>query len=273
MTVLKVLVALGLLYLVYCGGLFLIQRHVMYPGKGIRLPGPPELPPGVERVWLNTASGRVEAWLLPGEGGAGQPGPALIFAHGNGELIDFYAERFSELSRRGLHVFLVEYPGYGRSEGTPSQESITEAFVQAYDFLAARPEVDSGRIVFWGRSLGGGAVCALLGERPAAALILLSTFTSVRAIANRMLVPSFLVRDPFDNLAVVAKYHGPVLIAHGKSDGVIPYGHAGKLHAAASASHLLTYPSGHNDCPPDWDEFFDEMEAFLREAGVLIAPQ
>ena len=271
MTVSRVLLVGGLFYLVYCASLFLLQRQVLYPGAGVGNTRQVKVSPGIERVWLKTGAGLVEAWLIPGGGDSSRPGPGLIFAHGNGELIDFWAEPLELLSQRGLTVMLVEYPGFGRSEGKPTQESITEALVEAYDFLAAHPGVDSRRMALWGRSLGGGAVCALSSRRPAAALILLSTFTSVRAFATRFLVPPFLIRDPFDNLAALKDFSGPVLIAHGKSDRIIPFDHALRLHAVTPRSRLVYYDCGHNDCPPDWAGFFDEMEAFLREAGVLLA--
>jgi hypothetical protein len=75
--------------------------------------------------------------------------------------------------------------------------------------------VDPARVIGWGRSVGGGAVCALARERALAALVLESTFTSVRSIAQGLGLPGFLVRDPLDSLAVLAAFPGPVLIVHG----------------------------------------------------------
>ena len=151
-------------------------------------------------------------------GGRGRPAPAFIFAHGNGELIDYWPDELRPVAALGAGLLLVEYPGYGRSEGAPTQERILEVFTRAYDRLAARPEVDPGRIVLIGRSMGGGAVCDLALKRPSAALVLLSTFTSLRTYAVRYLAPGFLIRDPFDNLAAVRQYPGPVLVVHGRED-------------------------------------------------------
>ena len=178
-------------------------------------------------------------------------------------------EALQGFTRLGMGVLLVEYPGYGRSEGSPSERSIAEALSAGYDSLVARPDVDPDRIVLVGRSLGGGAICTLAGRRPSAALILMSTFTSIRTMAWRHLLPGFLVRDPFDNLAVVRDYPGPILIIHGTADGVVPYSHGLSLSLAASNSRLITYRCGHNDCPPDWPAFWYEAETFLRESGVL----
>ncbi len=258
-------------YAVYCGLLFFLQRQIMFPRS--RIPQPlrsEQNSAGVEKIWLDTESGRVEAWLLPPiAGGPVQPAPAVIFGHGNGELIDFWPEELKGFTRLGMALLLVEYPGYGRSSGSPSQESITQTFVAAYDVLASREDIDSSRIVLSGRSLGGGAVCTLARRSPTAALILMSTFTSARSFAKRFLVPPFLVRDPFDNLSVVKSYPGPVLIMHGQHDEIIPFSHGRALYSAAQNGKMIVYDAGHNDCPPDWNVFRRDVEGFLRDIGLI----
>lgn len=267
-TVLKLL-GVGLaLYAGYCALLFLIQRQVVFPRHLIATPLGGSPPVGVERVALPLAAGEVEAWYIVAAPNA-RPGPAIVFGHGNGELIDDWAGPWQPLARRGIGVLLVEYPGYGRSRGRPSQASVTRAFVAAHDWLASRPEVDRTRIVGVGRSLGGGAVCQLAQRRPLAALVLMSTFTSARALAGRFLAPGFLVRDPFDNLAVVRRFDGPVLVVHGRHDDIIPPAHGERLAAAAAQGRRITYACRHNDCPPDWDRFVQELHTFLRAAGMM----
>jgi pimeloyl-ACP methyl ester carboxylesterase len=229
---------------------------------------------GLETIWLDSPWGRTEAWFLPpADGPSVQPYPVVIFAHGNAERIDDWVQELSPFTRLGVGLLLVEYPGYGRSHGRPSQSSITDVMVAAYDRLAARRPIDPGRIVLMGRSIGGGAVCQLASRRPAAALILMSTFTSARAFASRYLAPGFLVKDPFDNLAVLQGFNGPVLLMHGRNDDVIPFYHAQRLHRAARNVRLIAYPCGHNDCPPRWDVFWKDIEGFLHESGLLNRPR
>lgn len=259
------------IYVTYCSLLFLLQRRIIYPHSMIPLPveSAPSIP-GMETLWLNTGFGKVEAWFLPPAADRTlSPAPAVIFGHGNGEIIDYWPQELRMFSRMGIGLLLVEYPGYGRSEGSPSQDSITEAFVSAYDVLTSRKDVDASRIIFLGRSLGGGALCALAQKRQSAALILMSAFTSTRSFAKRYLAPSFLVRDPFDNLAVVKNYSNPVLIIHGKRDAIIPVSHGMKLHQGAKKGEMITYNAGHNDCPPDWEVFWDDVERFLRTQGII----
>ena len=260
------------LYAGYCLLLFLAQRHMLFPRSMMPpLTGEEGLKiPSLETIWIQTRFGKVEAWFLPPlKRIHNQSAPLVIFAHGNAERIDFCAQEMRQFSYWGIGTLLVEFPGYGRSEGSPSQASITETFVSAYDLMARRKDVDTSKIILYGRSMGGGAVCSLLNHRRAAALILMSTFTSVRSFASRYLVPAFLVRDPFDNLAAVRTFQGPVLILHGIHDEVIPYAHGKALNQASANTRFLSYDCGHNDCPPDWRQFWEEVERFLKDAGLI----
>jgi fermentation-respiration switch protein FrsA (DUF1100 family) len=256
-------------YVGYCVLIYLMQRPMLFPRQMTGpAPGPPALP-GLERLWIQIPEGKLEAWFIPPGESVFRPAPVVIFAHGNAELIDFCAEEFSHFSSLGLGLLLVEYPGYGRSAGSPSQQGIARGMAAAYDRVAARGDVDPTRIVLMGRSLGGGAAAALSRIRPSAAMILISTFTSVRSFARRYLAPTFLVRDPFDNLAALGQYQNPVLIIHGRNDEIIPYAHGVSLAKAARRSQLISYDCGHNDCPPNRQRFWEDIETFLRQANIL----
>ena len=118
-----------------------------------------------------------------------------------------------------------------------------------------------------GRSLGGGAVLTLLPETPVSAVVLESTFKDLRTMAHRFLLPAFLMRDPFDNLAALRGYHGPVLILHGRSDTLLPLHHGEALKAAAPSAQLVVRDCGHNDCAWDRTEFWPTITQFLNDAA------
>lgn len=246
----------GLVTFVVLGWLALgsvAERTALYPappaGDGER-----ELAAsGGTRLWLDAAGAKIEAWLLPPTGGGDGPHPLLLFTHGNGELIDHWAGAFDEARADGFAVLLVEYPGYGRSGGAPSEATVRETVLAAYDAAAADPSVDPKRIVAWGRSLGGGAAGILSRERPLAGLVLESTFTNVPDVAARLGVPTSMLDDRYDTLDAVARYEGPVLILHGEKDKLIPVSHAHRLHEAAKGSRLVVLDCGHNDCAVEWD--------------------
>jgi fermentation-respiration switch protein FrsA (DUF1100 family) len=259
----RLLIIAALVIAGYWALLFLIQRSIAFPGRSPS--GAAPRPADAESIWLESSAGRTEAWFLPPKGAASGPAPLLLFAHGNGELIDDWPAAFDEPRSWGCAVLLVEYPGYGRSGGRSSRRTIEASFNAAFDWAAARPDIDARRIVLYGRSLGGGAVGALSLNRSAAALIFESTFTNTTAFASGFGAPRFLVRDRFDNLQVVAAFRGPRLIFHGDRDETVPTEHGRRLAAAAGVPlHLL--PCGHNDCPRPWPL----VRSFLEQANLIV---
>jgi hypothetical protein len=267
--VLAVLLVTGVLaYTASCT----LQERAIFPREYANqhaLAGPPA---GVTPLWSPAPDGtRVEAWFVPGRGASAErPGPAVMFFHGNGELIDHQLSLAGWYAARGVSVLLPEYRGYGRSEGKPSQAAIVADMLRFHDDLVARPEVDRARVVFHGRSLGGGVASALAAVRPPAALILESTFTSLAALARSHGLPEALCRHPFRTDHVLPELRRPVLIFHGSEDEVIPVDHGRGLHASAPGSTYVELPGRHNDFPRDRHAYERALEAFLREAGVLL---
>jgi pimeloyl-ACP methyl ester carboxylesterase len=240
-----------------------IQRALMFPAPRAVLPSEAVASAGGRAIWLEHEGGRTESWFLP----AHRPGAggALLYAHGNGELVDHWLEEWEPLREAGLSVLLVEYPGYGRSPGRPSAATIGAAMRAAYDWLVQQPGIDAKRVAAHGRSLGGGAVCALAAERDVAALVLESTFTSVADIARGRGFPGFVIVERFESRAAVERFRGPILILHGESDAVIPVSHARRLHEAAPQSELHTFACGHNDCRRP----AALLRAFLARSSVI----
>jgi fermentation-respiration switch protein FrsA (DUF1100 family) len=261
--VVSLVVALG-----YAGLVLGVQRTIMYPAPPAPLAPPVFEGRAIEVLRLGPAGER-EAWLLPAAAGAG-PAPAVLFAHANAEIIDDWAGRFEPLRQAGFAVLLVEYPGYGRTPGKPTEASLTGAVIDAYDALAARADVDPERIFAWGRSLGGGPASALAARRPVAGLLLESTFTSARSLATRSGVLPFLVLDPWDNLASLADYRGPLLVVHGERDAIIPAAHGRRLVEAVPGAQWAGLPCGHNDCARPWDVILEFLE---RHAAAAPASQ
>ena len=122
----QLLATLGIVYLVWILGLWALQRRIVYPGW-LRLPEPePELSiSGLEPWWLDTEDGPIQAWWIPGAGvSKDRPGPVMMAWHGNAAFIDDVALKMAPYRDLGLSVLLVEYRGYGRSAGIPSEETI-----------------------------------------------------------------------------------------------------------------------------------------------------
>jgi pimeloyl-ACP methyl ester carboxylesterase len=260
----------GVALLAYALLMFVAQRRLAFPGTSREVARPrTTVPAGLTQVWLGTSFGEVEAWLIR----ASEPrAPTLIFAHGNGELIDDWQQAMRDVAREGANVLLVEFPGYGHSAGNPTRATIRETFQQAYDWLAAEGGVDADGIIAYGRSIGGGAAADLSRDRPVRALVLQSTFSSTMRIAREMLLPGFLVRDRWDNARAVAEYQGPVLVMHGADDEVIAYAHAETVASARPGLVVTRISCGHNDCLLAWPSIVDALSSFLRAHALLAAP-
>jgi pimeloyl-ACP methyl ester carboxylesterase len=255
-------------YVAFLCGLFFIQGSIIYPGTKIAVaPAPPE-GDGIVPLRIATSQGTVEALFLPVPS-AGAQQPVVIFAHGNGEVIDYWVSALHGFQERGIGVLLVEYPGYGRSTGSPSERSIRAAMDAAYDRIALDPRVDRTRIFGFGQSLGGGAICLLARDRPLRALILESTFTSLDTFTARYWAPSVLLRDHFDNLSTVAHFPGPVFVIHGHGDPVIPWRQGQQLASASIHSTFRLYDCGHVCWDSVQPPFWQDATPFLLAAGLL----
>jgi fermentation-respiration switch protein FrsA (DUF1100 family) len=248
-----------------------LEEWVLFPRQFLLTPARPRQDlPELQAIPIESSEGRVEVWFLPAIGAEGaQRRPVVIFAHGNGELIDDWPHLLEPYRQMGISVVLPEYRGYGHSAGSPSERAISDDFVVAYDHLVRRGDVDPTKVVLHGRSLGGGVVCALARSRQAAGLILESTFTSVPDVAQKWLIPKPLLSNRFDNESVVRSFDRPILIFHGNRDKVVSYSHARRLEQAARAARLVTYDCDHNDLPREESGFWASIATYLREVGVL----
>ncbi len=195
----------------------------------------------------------LQGWWIPAPGDQeGNSGPVLLFFHGNAGNREHRLYNLQGLHKAGIPVFIFDYRGFGGSSGTPSEAGLLRDGEAAFDWL--RGEVGEQRpIVFFGRSLGGAVAANVALRRPAAGLILESTFTNIARMARRVLpIPGIglLVRSRFDALAAVAKLTLPLVIIHGEADELIPFSMGRALFAASGSTDRAFHavPGGrHND--------------------------
>jgi uncharacterized protein len=265
--VLRVLRGALFVAVVYWAAMAALQRYLLFPRWVVPHDPAPATSAQRERWTLKTEEGETEAWLLVSDA---ERAPALVFFHGNGERTDDWLKRFEVFRARGFHVLLVEYRGYNRSSGTPSREHLVADSTALVQRLKADPRVDPERVSFLGRSLGGAVAVEVAQAVRPHRLVLQSTFTSVTAMALRRGLPPFLIRDPFDSLERLKRLGVPLLVAHGRADSVIPYAH-GEALAQAGQGDFLSYDCGHNDFPPSWSDWVEEVFRFV-ERPVEVRP-
>jgi pimeloyl-ACP methyl ester carboxylesterase len=211
---------------------------------------------GVQKQWFYIKGGEIECWFLSDE----MKRSSLILAHGNTGIIDANLELGRKMQALGYHVLLVEYPGYGRSSGSPSESSITEGFCEAYDWLDGQTNV--AKIGGYGNSLGSSVIARLAREKELDCMVLKSGLASFAPlIAKKAFIPEYFVVNPFDSLSTVASFKGPILLLHGKQDPLVIYENAVVLDKVAKNSHLVSFEGGH-DSPND-SQTLSELRGFL----------
>lgn len=254
-------------YAAYCAKLWSIQREMMFPGaQMIVSPLQRDWPAQARQLNLGDAAASIHAIWIPAATQA--PTSTLVFFHGNAEFAFQSVHALAALAMPSRNVLLVEYPGYAGAPGAPTLESIRVASLAAYDWLLTQPEVHPQRIVAVGRSVGGGPAAELSRHRPLAALVLISTFTSIADMARGLYAPTFLIRDPFDNVSAVRDFTGPALILHGRADDVIPYAYGVALGRASPRTEFVTIGCAHNDCALDGAEIRAAVDSFLVARGL-----
>jgi len=236
------LVALASGYLLVAAFFFAIQRRLLFPA-----PPPRELHiTGAQLLAIPYAGGTAHALWKPGLAGT----PVVVHFHGNAEQLADLDELAGIWHGLGFGFFAVEFPGYGASaDRGPSEAAILGDAEAALAHLHERLNVPVARTVLEGRSLGTGVAVAMAARGLGSRLILISPYTSIPDVAQRVLpfLPArLLVRDRFDSLARASQVHVPVVVLHGTHDEVIPYEMGKKLAAALSAT-FLSVDAGHND--------------------------
>tara|TARA_Y100000589_G_scaffold241800_1_gene229364 strand:- start:1708 stop:2532 length:825 start_codon:yes stop_codon:yes gene_type:complete len=249
-----------------------IQHRIMFPASMIDasriLTGAPS---GVESIWLTDNGDRIESWFIPGKGvSAETPGPVVVFAHGNGELIDDNLD-LTWLADLGTSVLLIEYRGYGRSTGSPSQRNLVSDTTRFVELLTQRPEVDPDRIGFMGRSIGCSVLAQVARSHPPNAMIMMVPPARLDSMAWRFGVPPFMVRSPFRTDLAVREFDSPLLLLPRDEDEIIPEGHAEIIDANASNSTIITLRGHHNwlDDSNEVKRQHKAIKAFLLSNGIL----
>jgi pimeloyl-ACP methyl ester carboxylesterase len=256
------------IYAVWCVVLYLVQDRMMFPRDLLGKPTPEAIiPPTVERVWVEAGDGvRVEGWFLKCEEGGRRP--AVIYWHGNAELIDECIGTANLWRQRGYHVLLCEFRGYGRSGGSPGERGLVEDATRFYDRLGARSDVDNTKIIAHGRSLGAGVAAQLAVREPVAGLVLESAFRSAASFSWRLGAPPVLVKSPFRTDRALSGFARPLIILHSAEDEIIPVSHGRALHALVPGSTYIELRGGHNSGMSGQAEFWEGIDGWLAGVGL-----
>jgi fermentation-respiration switch protein FrsA (DUF1100 family) len=223
-----------------------------------------------EDVFLTTADGvRIHGWFLPALRSpiTDHRSPiTILFLHGNAGNISDRIDTLAVLHQLGAGILIIDYRGYGRSEGQPNEPGTYRDAQAAYDYLLQQRGVRPQNLVLYGESLGTAVAVDLASKHHVGGVVLQEPFTSVGDVGKSMF-PVFpvrwLVRNKYDSLSKIGRINAPLLIFHSRNDEVFPFSHAERLFAAAhDPKRLVELRGGHNDA------FFTSMDtcrAALKE--------
>jgi pimeloyl-ACP methyl ester carboxylesterase len=205
--------------------------------------------PGIEEVRITAADGiRLHGLLKRAPAAArGERYPLVIVFGGIARETSWMASWGEKPGAWGW--LMVNYRGYGLSEGRPSEEALSKDALEIYDWAAARPDVDRENIVILGRSLGSYFAVALAAQRPVRAVILATPFDSLAAVGGKrypLLPVGLLVNGRYDSIALAPRIGIPALFVLADQDDIVPIAHGKALAAAwGGAKSTLTLPGGH----------------------------
>ncbi|KAL3625334.1 Alpha/beta hydrolase domain-containing protein wav2 [Castilleja foliolosa] len=229
-----------------------------------------------EDVWLTSSDGvRLHSWFIK------------LFPDCRGPTILFFQENAGKTAMQCFHAFLQRF--YGASDGFPTEHGITKDAQAALDHLVQRTDIDTSRIVVFGRSLGGAVGAVLTKNNPdkVAGLILENTFTSILDMAGVILpflkwfigksnskgprILNSLVRSPWNTVDVIGEIKQPIIFLSGLRDEMVPPSHMEMLYAKAAARNqqcsFIEFPTGmHMDT---WlsggDRYWKTIQEFLAK--------
>jgi len=258
------------------GGLMLMEDRFIY--------FPTRLPPG----WSAAASGLLPRglsaeecsfpsgdgprlhglWCRSADGPHDPEGKLLLWFHGNAGNLADRLDMVGDLCRLPVTIFIVDYRGYGLSEGKPSEEGLYLDAQAAWDYLTTVRRVPPERIVLFGKSLGGAVAVDLATKVRPAGLIVQSAFTSVPDMAAVAMpfIPRILVRTKLNSLENIKSIQCPKLFIHSPADEVVPYEMGRCLFEAAPEPKEFyeVSGSGHNET---WlvggDSYLDRLRSFM----------
>jgi pimeloyl-ACP methyl ester carboxylesterase len=202
-----------------------------------------EVIPAVEDCYFSTSDGvLLHGWYcspLRCQDGKGVPvhtKMVLLWFHGNAGNLSYRYDMIQEMMGIPVHVFIIDYRGYGKSEGIPNEKGLYIDAQAAWDYLTSVRMIEPQRIVIFGKSLGGVPAIDLAGRVKPAGLIVQSSFTSAGDMAAIIMpfLPRFLLHTRMDSLSKIRGVHCPKLFVHSRADEIIPYELGRKLFEAAA---------------------------------------
>ncbi len=200
--------------------------------------------------------------------------PTLLYFHGNAQSVYDWALVREELTPLEVGLLLIDYPGYGKSEGHPTEDLLYISGLASLEWLRIEQNIPPNQIVILGKSLGGGVATEVVRHTPVKGLILESTFQSIPSVMRNLIpmVPSntILKSERYASIEKIPHIHTPILVVHGGRDELIPLEEARSLYKAANnpKSIYIVEEAGHNDVSLfAGSDYGQHLRQWLNELG------
>ena len=256
------------LIVLFIGFILLCIRYIQtwgifYPKKEIEVyPSSLNLP--FEDVYIKTGDGlKINGWFIP----AANAKYTLLFFHGNAGNIEHRLDKLLLLWEIGLNIFIIDYRGFGKSEGRLTEEGFYLDANAAYNYLVNSRRLRPEEIILYGESLGTAVVIDLAAKVKVAAIIVEGAFSRGRDMAKHIypFLPAFLFSNKFDSLKKIKKVRAAKLFIHSINDEIVPLALVNKLYQAASSPKEFTELIGaHNTA------FLDSQEKYVSSISSFI---
>ena len=267
MLVIRILIIVVSICLVIVALFYIFQSHyIYYPERNLQA-DPSTIGLQFDSVCFETANGvNLSGWFIPNDGARG----VILFCHGNAGNISHRLESIQIFHRLGLDVFIFDYQGYGQSEGKPTEQGTYEDAKAAWQYLIEERQLAPADIIVFGRSLGGAVASWLAQSHTPGALILESTFTSLRDVAATLypyLPVRLLLRFQYNTVEYLDRVNCPVLIVHSRDDEIMPLSHGWQLfEVAREPKEFLEITGTHNEGFVTSGKHYEEgLNAFISE--------
>jgi uncharacterized protein len=268
------LVIFGILYAGICGLIFSQQRRFIFVPSRVLAETPETLGLSFESVLIPvTKSQKIHAWWIPA---TTSPRGTLLYLHGNGLNMSANVALAKQYQAQGLSVLMIDYRGYGLSDGDFPQEAWVYADADAaLSYLRDQRQVKLSSLIVFGHSLGGAIAIDLAQKHPeVAGLIVQSSFTSMERLAKLQGWPNLfplglILTQRFDSLSKVPQLTMPKLWIHGDADELIPARMSQQLHAISSSPSTIQVieGAGHNNAATIAGDRYNTMvQKFLDQA-------
>jgi hypothetical protein len=245
-TALMLLLALTVAYGALVGFVWLNQDRLVYFPSPTLVQTPADWGIAYEDVWITTEDGvLLHGWFVPAEAARG----AVLYFHGNGGNMSQSLFDVAAAQQHSLHMLIIDYRGYGLSEGTPSEPGLYRDAAAAWAYLTDTRNISPDEIIIMGQSLGGAVATWLAQQHTPAGLVLMSTFTAMPDVGAQhypFLPVRLLSHNRYPTRERLPEVEVPILISHARDDEVIPFAHGQRLATLApERTTFLELSGGH----------------------------